>query len=215
MFIANTVQYINAGAFDDANSIDRMYIDMTDSSWKATSTDFAYAASKIQLHYSGQWRLQQGQYVARECNHVYPEVPNEVVDSTCCVAGKEVYYCVFGDRCIRSDYAEGAQEQVKPKELNKDAHVWVEMTEGDCYKAPTHEENGYQKYICTNTYEVKDEEGNVSTEKCPEIKTVVLENVWSEYVPNADGTTETRTCKCDLCKDSDTPETQTRDIVTE
>lgn len=215
MFIANTVQYINAGAFDDANSIDRMYIDMTDSSWKATSTDFAYAASKIQLHYSGQWRLQQGQYVARECNHVYPEVPNEVVDSTCCVAGKEVYYCVFGDRCIRSDYAEGAQEQIKPKELNKDAHVWVEMTEGDCYKAPTHEEDGYQKYICTNTYEVKDEEGNVSTENCPEIKTVVLENVWSEYVPNADGTTETRTCKCHLCKDSDTPETQTRDIVTE
>ena len=219
IFISNTVKYINDNAFDEASNLERMYIDHSTNSWSSVGEHFTYDETKVQILLSGDWTVSKGVYSIRRCNHIYGEY-KVVKESTCCVAGYKESACVFGDRCC-VDFKEGVTHvDVQYLELDKEnGHHWV-IKEGEgAYLAPTHDAEGYQMWICDREYETTNDEGETVTAKCGEEKKEVLEKVpyeFGEYVADENGTTETATCGCDLCKaDGATPATTTRDKVTQ
>ncbi len=211
VYLANTVKYVNPNAFDDVVALERLYIDNGKSSWESASSEFVYDVNKVQILLSGDWRAQNGVYSIRRCNHVYGDYTT-VKESTCCVAGYKERACVFGERCC-DNYTEGQTHVLDRQylELDKvDGHNFFVHTE-DYHDA---EGKLHQKFACNNTYQTEGEDGELIDVTCSEINDVVVDITFGEYESNNDGT-ETAKCTCTACANSETPVTDTRDIVTE
>ena len=133
-FISNTVQYINADAFDDSE-IERIFVSGSAETWKSTAADFNW--SKIQVFYSSDsdtknndsdgfddFDIISGVYTPTKCNHIYGawEI---ITHPTCQTDGERTHSCIFGDDCIIDD--KSVETETIP--AGTAYHVWGEYVD--------------------------------------------------------------------------------------
>ena len=107
LFIAATMTYINAGAFEDSN-IESVYIDGTPASWSAISQDaylgdsteafFRSDSAPSDLNDGYKYYVKSGKdYVVWGCNCVYGKW-HRTTEPTCMTEGVDTRYCIYDAR---------------------------------------------------------------------------------------------------------------------
>ncbi len=93
LFVPNTVQNINEGAFDDV-ALEKIYIDNNSATWSNIAN---FDWSHIAVFYRGQWYINSnGQYASNVCNHVYEGEWHVDEEATCVKEGVQSRPCYFG-----------------------------------------------------------------------------------------------------------------------
>ena len=201
VFLANTVQYIDANAFDDCE-LKRIYINNSKSSWANTSADFD--STGIQLFYSGDFAIRDGEYVAKRCNHVYGEWELTVAP-TCQTTGESERTCIFGDLCSTLLETENSRVEKRVENIDANAHDY----QNPVVVAPTCLADGYTLYTCCVEYTGVDEEGNPVAMTCGAVKKDINEGTklehateWGEpeVTPATCTTNEIKTYTCVNCE---------------
>ena len=204
VYIAQTLQYINNGAFDDCN-LEYIFVEGNESSWQAVSNDITLSGA-VSIYYKsdskpadpdGNYFFKTGNdYAIWGCNCVYGKWVR-TTDPTCVTPGVDTRYCIYDER--HTDTREVPVIST---------HVWSDVVsiiqEGNC----AHPELKAHKCTVPNCGKY-DEPVETENSQLPHYYGVYGEIEW-EYVFNADGTaTATAYCLRDCCqpdKDGNRPD---------
>ncbi len=200
IYIASSVQYINAGAFKFAIPA-TVYFDGSEDGWKGIAADSGLIGNTNVLYKataentgSGYWDKVGNEYVVAGCNHIFGEW-TVTKPADCTNTGIETRYCIYNH-----DHFEDRVIETTDVHKYEGDEGWVVYAEATCFHGTIYRRTCVLEsiyHVCGGFEEKEDE------------TTILEHNIPADYIYNNDATctvdgTMSKICSNDGCDYADT-----------